>query len=58
MHNSKNKEKGTKRGRKTVIDRETDTKKVRQRHKKTEKLIEKKKQRQRNREAETDKTHT
>ena len=51
MHDSKNKEKGTKRGRKTVIDRETDTEKVRQRHKTTEKLIEKK-QRQRNRETE------
>ena len=57
MHDSKNKEKGTKRGRKTVIDRETNTEKVRQRHKTTEKLIEKK-QRQRNREAETDKTQT
>ena len=32
MHDSKNKEKGTKRGRKTVLDRETDTEKVRQRH--------------------------
>ena len=30
MHNSKNKERGTKRERKTVIDRETDTEKVRQ----------------------------
>ena len=37
MHNSKNKEKGTKIGKKTVIDIETDTEKIRQRHKTTEK---------------------
>ena len=54
MNDSKNKEKGTKRWRKKVIDRETDTEKVRQRHKTTEKLVEKK-QRQRNRDTETEK---